>query len=230
MSPSIRIASAAALLAASASVQAADVAWSLGPTFNGPSGHLGILTDGSLVEAVNLRGSPGAAIVVDPTGLNISFASVNSPFFGSNWASASTGGNSDPGWGAIVNTFEWSSGTDVTAAGFLSGLVAGHDYQVQFFAARSDCCTTRTATFGDGAGHFSTPVTDGSYTSVVGLFTADGTSQTVQFIDSTHNPILNAYVLRDVTPVIPEPDTLALMLVGLLGLLGALQRHRGQQH
>ena len=64
----------------------------------------------------------------------------------------------------------------------------------------------------------------GSYTSVVGVFTADAASQTVQFFDSTHNPILNAYVLRDVTPAVPEPGTLALTLAGLTALAGMARR------
>ena len=41
-------------LAAALPVSAADISWSTGPTFNGPNGHLGILTNGSLVEAINL--------------------------------------------------------------------------------------------------------------------------------------------------------------------------------
>lgn len=215
---------AASLLLACAGSQAADIAWSLGPTFNGASGQLGILTNGTLVEAVNLAGAPGASLVVDPAGLNIAFTTVNSGFFGASWGSATGGGNTDPGWAAILNTFEWNSGSDVTAAGFLGGLTAGHQYQVQFFAARSDCCGTRTSTFGDGAGHLSAPVSGGSYTSVVGVFTADAASQTVQFFDSTHNPILNAYVLRDVTPAVPEPGTLALTLAGLTALAGMARR------
>lgn len=58
-------------LAAALPVSAADISWSTGPTFNGPNGHLGILTNGSLVEAINLAGAPGALLTVDPSGLNI---------------------------------------------------------------------------------------------------------------------------------------------------------------
>lgn len=35
-------------LAAAVPASAADISWSTGPTFNGPNGHLGILTNGSL--------------------------------------------------------------------------------------------------------------------------------------------------------------------------------------
>jgi PEP-CTERM motif len=220
-----RITAAASMALACAGAQAADIAWSLGPTFNGPSGHLGILINGTLIEAANLTGGSGGAQTVDPGGLNITFTAVNSPFFGNIFGGAGTGGNSDLAWGSILNTFEWQSGADVDGVGFLSGLTSGHQYQVQFFAARSDCCGSRTATFGDGAGNLSTPVRGDSYTSVVGTFIADGTAQTIEFFDSTSNPILNAYVLRDITPV-PEPTTVALMLAGVLGVAGAVRRRR----
>ncbi|AEJ02715.1 PEP motif putative anchor domain protein [Nitrosomonas sp. Is79A3] len=211
-------------LAAAVPVSAADISWSTGPTFNGPNGHLGILTNGSLVEAINLAGAPGASITVDPGGLNITFSTINSPFYPNSWSSAGNGGNTDAAWGTILNTFEWISGSNPTISNFLSGLTTGHQYQLQLFAARSDCCGTRTASFSDGAGHTSDAVRGDSYTSIVGNFTADALTQTLQLIDSSNNPILNAYVLRDVTPV-PEPETYAMLLAGL-GLLGFVARRR----
>jgi hypothetical protein len=72
---------AAALSLFSLSAQAANISWAQGPTFGGANGHLGILTNGILVQAVNLTGSAGASVVVDPSGLNISFSTVDSPFF-----------------------------------------------------------------------------------------------------------------------------------------------------
>ena len=213
-------------LATAAPVSAADISWSTGPTFNGPNGHLGILTNGSLVEAINLTGSPGASLTVDPGGLNITFSTVNSPFYPNSWSIAGNGGNTDAAWGTILNTFEWISGSNPTISNFLSGLTLGHQYQLQLFAARSDCCGTRTASFSDGAGHTSDEVRDDSYTSIVGTFTADAFTQTLQLIDSTSNPILNAYVLRDVSPV-PEPETYAMLLAGL-GVLGLSIRRKKQ--
>ena len=213
-------------LATAIPVSAADISWSTGPTFNGPNGHLGILTNGSLVEAINLAGSPGASLTVDPGGLNITFSTVNSPFFANSWSIAGNGGNTDAAWGTILNTFEWISGSNPTISNFLSGLTLGHQYQLQLFAARSDCCGTRTASFSDGAGHTSDEVRDDSYTSIVGTFTADAFTQTLQLIDSTSNPILNAYVLRDVSPV-PEPETYAMLLAGL-GVLGLSIRRKKQ--
>ena len=209
---------------------AANITWSTGPTFNGPNGHLGILTNGTLVESVNMVGLSvlPPPLTVDPLGLSITFTSINSPFFGASWGAATGGGNSDPNWAAILTSFEWSSGGNVTAADFLRGLTVGHQYQVQFFAARGDCCGSRVASFSDGIGAPSIPVSDDSYTSIVGSFVADTGAQTIRFIDSSSNPILNAYVLRDLTPAVPEPETYA-MLLGGLGLLGFVARLRKQQ-
>lgn len=157
---------------------------------------------------------------MDPTGINITFSTVNHPVFTQAWSSATGGGNTDPGWSAILNTFEWRPSVSfVGSSTFLQGLIAGHQYQVQLFAARSDCCGDRTHWFGDGEGNLSTPINGNSYTSIVGTFTADGVYQAMGIHDSSRNPILNAYVLRDITPAVPEPSTWAMLLAGL-GLLG----------
>ena len=56
---------AAAMLALTPAI-AADITWSTGPQFGGPTGYLGILTNGTLIEAVHLAGTNGAPTTVDP--------------------------------------------------------------------------------------------------------------------------------------------------------------------
>lgn len=210
---------AAAMLALTPAM-AADITWSTGPQFGGPTGYLGILTNGTLIEAVHLAGTNGAPTTVDPGGLNLTFATVDSPWFNATFSDPPNG-IGDAAWSAIVANFEWQVGTDVDAPTFLTGLTPGATYQVQFFAGRSHtCCGARTQTFGDGNGHFSDPITftPGSYVSVVGTFVADAGTQHIVFDDSSNNPLLSAYVLREVS-AIPEPSNVALMLAGLVGLV-----------
>jgi PEP-CTERM motif len=219
------IVAAVTLLSLPVLASAASITWSAGPQFNGPNGDAGILTNGALVEAVNLSGNVGSPIVVDTAGLNITFTTVDSPLFLQSWSAATGGGNSDAGWAAILSTFEWQAGSNVSATSFLSGLTIGNQYQLQLFAARNDNCCSRTHSYGDGAGNVSASYADNSYTSVVGTFTADAATQTIEFFDSSNNPYLNAYVLRDLTAPIPEPGTWALMLAGLAAV-STLARRR----
>ena len=217
---------AAAALVAAGTAGGAEITWELGPTFGGANGHLGILTNGALVHAVHLAGSPSDSLIVDPSGLNIAFTNINSAAFNSSFSDP-LNNIGDPGWSQIVRVFEWNSGTDVDAAAFLDGLTLGQTYQVQFFSGRSHpCCADRTLKFGDGLGHFSDPVSQaqGVFQSVVGTFVADATTQRIVFDDSSNNPNLSAYVLRDVT-LIPEPGTWALMCTGLV-TFGAWARRR----
>lgn len=219
---------AAATLLAAGAAGAADITWALGPTFGGTDGHLGILTNGTLVDAVHLAGSNSGTIVVDPTGLDISFRNVNSPYFSSNFTDPANG-IGDAGWSQVVKVFEWNGGSDVNAASFLGGLEIGTTYQVQFFSGRSNsCCATRTLQIGDGNGHFSSPVSQAPlvFQSVYGTFVADATTQRIVFDDSSNNPDLSAYVLlKDPIPPVPEPQTWALMLGGLAAI-GRLVRRR----
>lgn len=207
------------------SALSAEIEWALGPNFGGPLGHEGILTNGTVVEAINLSGLAGGTTVVDPGGLNLGFTTVNSPFFGIPFTDPANG-IGDAGWSTIVRTFEYSTG-DVDAADFLSGLTPGVSYQVQFFAGRSNtCCGSRTQTFGDGVGNVSPSISHapGVFQSVVGTFVADAVTQRIVFNDSSNAPTLSAYVLLDVSPV-PEPATWALMLAGA-GMLVARRKAR----
>jgi len=222
-------AAAAALIAAAAlpSAFAAEIDWALGPSFGGALGHQGILTNGTLVEAIDLGADTGGLVTVDPTGLNLTFTRLNSPFFSTPFADSAFGfpnNIGDAGWKAIINTAEYSNG-DVSAPSFLSGLTVGQTYQVQFFSGRSyPGLGGRLLKYGDGLGNFSPEVSMGQnvFTSIVGTFVADAATQHIVFDESVNTPSLNAYVLRAVSPV-PEPGTLALMLAGA-GVLGSLLR------
>lgn len=218
-----------AVLAAGAA-SAAEINWALGPTFGGASGHQGILTNGTLVEAQDLGGGSGT-ITVDPGGLNLVFSRVDSPTFSASFADSAFGASSDigdAGWRAVIDTAEYSN-ADVSAPNFLSGLTVGSTYQVQFFSGRAyPGLDGRLLKYGDGLGNFSPEVSMGRnvFVSIVGTFVADAATQHIVFDENVNLPTLNAYVLRDVTAPVPEPGTWALLLAGLATTAGLARRRR----
>ncbi|NRF67577.1 PEP-CTERM sorting domain-containing protein [Aquincola sp. S2] len=219
---------AAATLSLAGGAHAAAITWTLGPSFGGPLGHQGILTNGTLVEATHLAGVAGQQTVIDPGGLNLTFTSIDSPHFDQFFIDPPNN-IGDAGWAHVVSRFEWSLGLDVDAPGFLSGLTVGQTYQLQLFSGRSHAnLDARTLSFGDGEGHWSTPIgmAANSFVSVVGTFVADASTQRLLFDDNTNSPTLSAYVLREVAPVspVPEPGSWALALAGLVAMSVCVRR------
>jgi len=208
-SRSFAVAFVATLLAAAAAASAAPISWQLGPTFNGPNGFQAIQTNGTLVEAGNL-GSEAPLMV---SGINfVPVDKLNQGFFGSG-----SPGTSNANWNTIIDSTDWH-GTNVVLPNFFTGLIPGNTYQAQLFASDSrTCCGFRTQFFSDGLGNNSPTITQNTFTSVIGTFTADAATQALGLTAFQNNPILNAYVLRDVT--MPEPASAALLALASVALL-----------
>ncbi len=107
-----------ALLLLTSAAQAASIAWATGPSYDGPNGFEGILTNGSLVAAYDL--ATATPQTVDPTGINLTFTPIDHPAFTAFIFSSGSPGSTDVAWNSIVDSTEWTSG-DFTAPNFLTG-------------------------------------------------------------------------------------------------------------
>jgi hypothetical protein len=194
-------------------LQAAATTWYTGPTYGGASGFLAILTNGAPAQAVDFSTNASGTLTVDPSGLNITFQEqlIAGPFL------SGSPGSTDANWNTIIDESNyWTS--DFFLPGFFSGLTIGNTYQVQLFASDTrTCCSARTQFFRDGLGNSSPTITMGTFTSVVGVFTADAATQDLGLTSNSSYPSLNAYVLRDTTGSngVPEPGTTLLGFTGL---------------
>lgn len=177
-----------------AGAEAAVISWQSGPVYSGPTGFQAIQTNGNALQAINAGG--GAPVVVNPAGLNITFTPAN-PLPGT--FTSGSPGTSDAGFNSVIDTTNFN-GTNTTISNFFTGLIPGIKYQVQLFASDSrGCCNTRTQFFSDGVGNNSPTITQGAFTSVLGTFTADASTQALGLNASSANPILNAYTVREVS-------------------------------
>lgn len=225
MNTSMRAAVAALGLVSVTAVSAADISWALGPGFVGPAGHLGILTNGTLVEAVDTSELALSPVTVDPSGLNISFERRPAPGLNGYYRTNQPVGSGDATWDEIVTTTQWR-GTDGTVDSFLTGLTVGSTYQLQLFATDlRDCCSARQQRFADGNGHASDWISQNGSASVVGTFIADAGSQALRF-EGNESRVLDAWVLREIAAPVPEPGTWLLWGLGLAGLTAARYQRR----
>jgi len=194
-------------------LKGAFIGWTVGPAYDGFSGFNAIQINGTLVSAIDIASS--GSLTVDPGGLNITFLAAGNPLGGFTF-DAGDPGSTDANWNAIINTGDFCSCQTKPFPNFLSGLTIGNTYQIQLFANDSrGCCSSRSQFYDDGLGNSSPIVVQGSFLSTIGIFTADATSQAINFNLVLGNPgdpnamVLSAYVLRDITSTsaVPEPST-----------------------
>jgi hypothetical protein len=174
-----------------------------GTAFTGASGST--LTQGNLTISIsggwNDPGSPYGSTNAPFTSLSSAFQNV-----------LASGDYQDSGnTGSIVYT----------------GLTVGKTYEFQFLVNDSrGCCDGRSEVLTAGNSVTVTPYATGGDgtlgTFVNGTFTADATSQTITVGPGSGNQQINGVVLIQT----PEPSTLMLGGLGLVGLLVAVRRRR----
>jgi hypothetical protein len=178
-------------------------------------------TSGSLVVAEN---SGSAAINIDfnnDTVTDIPFGSGTFTFGNSHVGFYNSAASND-----LINSGSWAGG----GAGTLPlTVVSGNQYQVQLLIADArnlGAASIRTVSV-DGTtpvvyNYFAPANPSWGFRLYTGTFTADSTTQNVSIQTfnadtASAGPQLNAFQLRDVTPV-PEPGVSGLILLSALGL------------
>ena len=218
------------MLASASTANAAAIAWTatvvdttdLSPGPGTGLGDLAVSTSGILVEAINF-GSTAADVTVNGvlfsgviTGNTTHYSSDLNGADGGIITGTTTGGDID----TLTATFARNV-SDPTSSGTLTGMTIGHDYLVQFISSFSNL--NRTMTFDDGNGNTIVQPLRNPHSFATGTFTADATTQTVNFTANTGSSFISGYQLRNIT-AIPEPSSTALL--GLGGLALAMRRRR----
>ncbi len=200
----------AALASCSSFLSAAEITWQ--PTFNLTAANQ-INTDGTLVSAVNTT-SDGNSQTVTANGENIPFTAGSIAPSNTNTGTFFTGGGGNTGnteLNIILNSHSYGGG----GWGFqLNGLTNGVDYQIQLIGAADTrgCCSSRNQRAGDGESpeNISGDFSRSGVGSVIGTFTANDTTQTINLLDGINNgqdPGLSAYILRAIAPPTPQPPS-----------------------
>ena len=197
-------------LAIPPALQGAEITWQA--PFNITSVD-SIDTNGTLVDAINAtRG--GGSPTVNFGGENITFtANAIGP---SNTGNGTyfTGGGGNTGnanLNTVLNSHSYGGGGWAIQ---LTGLSPGADYQIQLIGAGDTrgCCSARNQRGGDGESpeNLSGDFSRSGVGSVIGTFTASGTTQPINLLPGLNNgvdPGLSAYILRSVAPPTPQPPT-----------------------
>ncbi|MGB0326036.1 MAG: lamin tail domain-containing protein [Akkermansiaceae bacterium] len=175
-------------------------------------------TNGTLLQAVNAT-TDGNSPTVTVAGEAILFSGSPIGPANTNTGSFFTGGGGDTGnanLNTVLNSHSYGPGNDWSIT--LAGLTPGADYQIQLIGGGDTrgCCSARNQRAGDNESpeNLSGDFSRSGVGSVIGTFTANGTTQTVNILPGQNNgvdPSLSAYILRSVAPPTPQaPTDLAL--------------------
>ena len=151
-----------------------------------------------------------------------------------------TGDGGDTGSADLNMVLDSHGWNGAGATMLVEGLTAGNDYQIQLLMGDTrGCCAERTQTASDGT-NVSEPFSRAGG-SVVGSFTAVGDTLNLDITGAT-DPGLSGYILYDVTAgsvakainfnadggditvTVPEPSSMVLGLMALVGLFGRRRR------
>lgn len=171
-------------------------------------------TNGTLVSAINATGGSDSP-TVNVGGENITFTASNIGPANTNTGTFFTGGGGttgDTNLNTVLNSHSYRGGGSWSLQ--LTGLTPGADYQIQLIGAGDTrgCCSSRNQRGGDGESpeNVSGDFSRSGVGSVIGTFTAGGTTQTINVLPGNNNgvdPGLSAYILRSVAPPTPQPPT-----------------------
>ncbi len=179
-------------------------------------------TNGTLVTAINAT-SGGDSPTVNVGGENITFTASGIAPSNTGTGTFFTGGGGTTGnadLNTVLNSHSYSGGTWSIQ---LTGLTTGADYQIQLIGAGDTrgCCSSRNQRGGDAESpeNVSGDFSRSGVGSVIGSFTASGTTQTINILAGINNgvdPGLSAYLLRSVAPPTPQaPTDIALSNIDL---------------
>lgn len=219
-----------------ATTQAALINWTTGPTTITSVNDISL--NGTLVHAGRWGGASqnvtrGVEVInfADrPINSNDGSAGMTAAgeFVGGDAFSAP--GGFDANFNAVLDGFAFDGNNPNTVT--LLGLIVGRQYQAQFFVSDDRaCCSSRTQEWSDNiinnTGNETATFSHSSSSFVIGQFTADAATQLffARGVAQSQN-VVNAYVLRDITPtaaVVPEPATMSLLA---LSGAAALRRRR----
>ncbi|MFM9025053.1 MAG: PEP-CTERM sorting domain-containing protein [Planctomycetaceae bacterium] len=241
MSPLLRLATSAlvALLLSSLAVpnaHAATIVWDSPQTISGDSD---VITRGSLVYAYNfgpsnvtsstVNGVPFSAFAFPSasgfsSGTSVTVGSVTFSEFPGDliaWNTLGSGSapyaNLSPAYRGLLDSCG-ASGMPSTVTLLLGGLTNGQEYAFQWWASNAVLLPPFVAVAADATNAVTldsnlTNAAGGLGQFVVGTFTADGVSQSIDFnaAGGGFGPMINAFQIR----AVPEPSTYAMALAGI---------------
>jgi MYXO-CTERM domain-containing protein len=213
------------------SVEGAIITWGTPTTISGDSD---VITDGILVSAIDISTN-----AINPTVNGVTFVSGTGAAGFSSGTVQNTFGSASAPFSGLSSSYKdllmsgiFSYDGNNPAPMFtltLTGLTINNTYKFQVWRNESvidganrqgDVVAGNSVTLDQN----STEAAGGVGQFVVGTFVADATTQAIAFSGGNVINLANAYQLRDVTVVVPEPTGALLALLGLIGLVASRRR------